>query len=258
MIRRILFVVLSALLGIATTVGLAWRACYANRWLSAAYNENPPLPRVVEPVPSGVPGLAYADSAILIECSYAWGTELWNIALYDRQTLPLHFKSEGTLHIPRWVLRLAAPWKIDGTPTAGPCTKGSEILARGWPVVTMWSGAYPTSNAAICNGAFFPARFVPRLAPRDLCILPSAAAHDMPLPLRPIWTPFLASSAIWALGWAGLLWCVVTTPRTVRRLYRRRLGRCTACGYDRKTLPASLPCPECGHADQITAGSREP
>lgn len=75
-----------------------------------------------------------------------------------------------------------------------------------------------------------------------------------PLPNRP------ATRGVWLLPYGVLplglfanlaFWTLlVSSPRLARwtiRERRRRAGRCTACGYDRRGL-ASGPCPECGTA----------
>lgn len=54
----------------------------------------------------------------------------------------------------------------------------------------------------------------------------------------PLWIPLLLVSAPTALLW-----------RADRRAARReKAGLCAACGYDRRGLAASAPCPECGNA----------
>jgi hypothetical protein len=53
----------------------------------------------------------------------------------------------------------------------------------------------------------------------------------------PFWMPLVLTS-----GAAGILWWKDNGDR------RRRLGLCITCGYDRRGIDASAPCPECGRA----------
>ncbi len=62
-----------------------------------------------------------------------------------------------------------------------------------------------------------------------------------PLPILPLWPGFALDAIIYAVA----LWTLSSMPFVLRRLIRRRRGRCIHCGYDlRGTL--SQGCPECG------------
>jgi len=61
------------------------------------------------------------------------------------------------------------------------------------------------------------------------------------VPLRPIWPGF----AINTLFYAGVLWVLFCGPFALRRMIRRRRGRCTHCAYP---IGQSLVCTECGAA----------
>ena len=60
------------------------------------------------------------------------------------------------------------------------------------------------------------------------------------LPLQPIWPGF----AINTLTYAAVLW-LPFAPFTIRRVIRRRRGRCIKCGYDLRHAEHQA-CPECG------------
>jgi hypothetical protein len=61
------------------------------------------------------------------------------------------------------------------------------------------------------------------------------------LPTRPIWPGFLINTLFWAV----ILWMLIVGPFALRRLIRRKCGRCPNCGYDlRGGFEAG--CPECG------------
>jgi len=64
------------------------------------------------------------------------------------------------------------------------------------------------------------------------------------LPLVPHWPGLLANTALYGSAWALLLF----GPGIIRRMRRRRAGRCVKCGYDLRGS-TSTSCPECGHAD---------
>jgi len=74
------------------------------------------------------------------------------------------------------------------------------------------------------------------------------------LPLRPIWTPFLASVA----GWGAVLtlpYWSWTGVRTLRDRRRARTGCCANCGYELGDLDT---CPECGHEIEIISRDGDP
>jgi len=248
--RRVVFMLVSMVLGVATTVGLAWRAAYVSYWLSSAYLEDPPGPRIVEDVPESVTGEGKPRKVSVVELSRAWGTELWDVSVMERKDLPEGFGSSGTLSIPGWVSEAGMPWERgESGPIPMERQNGMTILARGWPTVTMWSEA-PVHRRAdapkIQRGGWYVQGLLRSYAPRDLSVLPSAASHDMPLPIRPIWVPFVMWSLVFGVGWGVGLLVVVSGPGAVRRWSRRRRGRCPGCGYDRSTIGVGLPCPECG------------
>ncbi|MFI4915896.1 MAG: hypothetical protein ACIAS6_05235 [Phycisphaerales bacterium JB060] len=62
------------------------------------------------------------------------------------------------------------------------------------------------------------------------------------LPLLPLWPGFLINTLFYAL----LLFSAWRLPGVLRRVVRRRRGRCVGCGYDRGGLDPDAACPECG------------
>ncbi|MDY7109254.1 MAG: hypothetical protein SYC29_11525, partial [Planctomycetota bacterium] len=62
------------------------------------------------------------------------------------------------------------------------------------------------------------------------------------LPLRPMWPGFLINT----LFYAAVLWLLIPGPFMLRRLIRRRRGRCVKCGYDLRGALPGAGCPECG------------
>ncbi len=72
----------------------------------------------------------------------------------------------------------------------------------------------------------------------------TSRGYGVTLPYRPIWPGLLANTAIFAAPWALLF---IGIP-LLRRVTRRRRGRCVRCGYDLRGMPSGAPCPECGLA----------
>ncbi len=58
---------------------------------------------------------------------------------------------------------------------------------------------------------------------------------------RPIWPGF----AINTIFYAAILWMLTLGPFIVRRVIRRKRGRCIKCGYDLRGAEHTV-CPECG------------
>ena len=80
--------------------------------------------------------------------------------------------------------------------------------------------------------------------PETLHFLRVREARYRVLPLRPIWPGF----AINTIFYAALLWMLWLSPFVVRRVVRRRRGRCINCGYDLRGTSGGggEVCPECG------------
>lgn len=75
---------------------------------------------------------------------------------------------------------------------------------------------------------------------------PSPTNRPYVLPYRPIWRGMLANT----LGFGALWWAMLLGPGKVKRLLRRRGGRCTKCNYKLRGLEKDL-CPECGESVQV-------
>ncbi|MCC6320377.1 MAG: hypothetical protein IT438_02950 [Phycisphaerales bacterium] len=67
------------------------------------------------------------------------------------------------------------------------------------------------------------------------------------LPCRPIWSGLLVNSTLMAM-----LWFAPLSIPALRRILRRRAGRCQCCGYDLRGLSQPL-CPECGRVFALPA-----
>jgi hypothetical protein len=249
--RAFMVWVAALLLGVLTTVGIAWAFAWTELRLAAPYLSGSDSPRLVTPIPAGAGGPKYEGGVVSVERAEFPGTELWTVTVFQRDWLPASFVSRGDLRPPSWVRGYAKFWDDAGRATTE--RVGSNMMiARGWPVPTMWSEA-PVSQpeGLLAGGALYLPGRLANLGPRrDLSILPSAASFPAPFPLRPIWLPFLVSSAVTGVAWRGLL----HAPGMARRAWRRRRGLCTRCAYARTGLDATAPCPECGLAGSAMTG----
>ena len=72
--------------------------------------------------------------------------------------------------------------------------------------------------------------------PRD------ADFHPRALPLTPLWVGLAVDLAAWSAVW----FAVITGLAALRRRRRQRAGCCTHCGYPRTGLAEGSLCPECG------------
>lgn len=115
-------------------------------------------------------------------------------------------------------------------------------LAAGWPhlclrCVTEWDGGWFESLGFSGAGAIE--------GQNPLASMGGDWSDTEVLPVGPVWTGLIANALLFAGSWASLahlplLW---TTNLAVRR---RRKGRCPWCGYDRRKSESER-CPECGH-----------
>ncbi len=66
-------------------------------------------------------------------------------------------------------------------------------------------------------------------------------SYPMILPVHVLWPGFAVNTAFYA----AIVWLLSLLPFTVRRLVRRKRGRCINCGYDLRGAEHEV-CPECG------------
>lgn len=117
------------------------------------------------------------------------------------------------------------------------------VQACGWPCVCLGSACLENGTPPHLVAALPVPAFLQGPSPRGGWTLGWNAVRLRPgLPLRPITASFVVNSLLYAAIVAGL----ITVPRAVRCMLRRRKGRCTACGYDRRGLSSETACPECG------------
>ncbi len=66
--------------------------------------------------------------------------------------------------------------------------------------------------------------------------------HPRALPLTPVWPGFVVDWLVWSTVWFAPLIGIAA----LRRRRRRRKGLCVHCGYSLTGLPEGAVCPECG------------
>jgi hypothetical protein len=129
---------------------------------------------------------------------------------------------------------------------AAPNRDGIED-ARGWPYLALWCTLDPAVIEGTAAGKPCPDGIA--LSKLNGKITTS---YFRALPVRPIWRGLAADTGIFAGAWlSGLV-----LAGAGRRWWRRRRGRCPACGYD--LSGSSTVCPECGAAARAIRGPRRP
>jgi hypothetical protein len=112
-----------------------------------------------------------------------------------------------------------------------------QWMGAGWPCTSLWCEDQPP----LPNWSMWPTPY----SPWENC----GRLYLRVLPLRPVAFGF----AINTLFYAAVLWMLFAGPGAVRRLVRRKRGRCPGCGYDlRGQVTIAAPgsrCPECGAED---------
>ncbi|MEE8154327.1 MAG: hypothetical protein V3T53_05145 [Phycisphaerales bacterium] len=115
---------------------------------------------------------------------------------------------------------------------AGVCT-----IEAGWPFrVFDGEAQYIDGGTTYVHAVLWPPR-------REI----SYVGGDF-LPVRPLWTGFLAN----VIFYAAILWLLSVTPYALRRFIRSKRGHCIECGYDLRGTEHEV-CPECGQEHRARA-----
>lgn len=77
--------------------------------------------------------------------------------------------------------------------------------------------------------------------------------HGLKFPMYPLWPGLLANATFYGAGWAVVLGSPLVASYWLAQRRRRRQGLCDGCGYSRQGLNAHVACPECGRTPTPTA-----
>lgn len=201
----------------------------------------------------------------LTTVAFAWYFARWRSA--DPPSATTQWSHEGKT----WLYQSrnsATATRLDGTPATAWAASNSlfSIVAPpNWSRMSKPPGEDDQAARIIDEAFGWPLRSLcctyarhPNLGPRGWFTAANAievsVQHPvdrnrfLALPLKPIWPGFLASTFLFAAMWFPLTllgFLVLRLLFTARSRWRRRHGRCPACGYQLQTrLDAG--CPECG------------
>lgn len=225
MVRRLFFLAIVLVLGVLTTVGVAWTA--------AAFAPPPRRVTMTQIATSGrrPAHLSVYEARRFGGCRRAWFAEpsmgCGNPYMYFRAAFPPG-PTPAAQPLTGWgdYAAFEASFRLHGG-----FGRGQED-AVGWPRPALWCSLDTRQGTLKPRGG------------RQLG--PDQNHHGLlayrVLPYRPLWGGLAVNSAVFAAGWAVLL----VVPLRVRARRRRRGGCCPACRYDLAGLPPDAACPECG------------
>jgi len=158
---------------------------------------------------------------------------------FHMQGVPAGARQEASELIPQWLT-------VDGKLPEGTLRVDSDHEARGFPCLSLWSTPMELVGTTDGLGHLVPPTGSIRVPGSNY----SGVIGQIPrvLPLLPIWPGF----AINTMFYAGVLWVLFGGPFALRRMIRRRRGRCPHCGYPIGQSPV---CTECGAAVTPKASS---
>ena len=209
--RLILLILITALLGLATSLGVAWViAGLQPEWASAIQ----------------------AGSGRVGE----WDVTRWiGRGQIVRSGIPLRDDD----------LEPASSSRSDGPEQFNdpPAFRRDELVvhAAGWPT-RAWSAewkAHPSRLSELGGRDLSGGLIIGRI-PDAAWFIPAKRL----LPLRPIWPSVILDVAFWWIVWLVVA-CAIAIPGVMRGRFRRRRNRCAVCGYDRRGHDAQA-CSECG------------
>ena len=149
------------------------------------------------------------------------------------------------IHPPRWastgnadvLVRLAAD--LPKWEPGGYFRRSTRFdVAYGWPFLTFRGGFYVFAS----QQPMTQHDFGPEVGDVFKQEVNYQTGEPRTMPLMPMLPGLAANTALFASAW----WLVLFGPGTLRRYRRRRRGACLRCGYDRRGLAPTTPCPECG------------
>lgn len=115
----------------------------------------------------------------------------------------------------------------------GPQDKYIHIVRAGWPMSCFQGATTGIGGSRSRHGVIEPPRIVRQMGVKPLRMVP----------LYPRW----GGLAVNTVFYGAIFWLVIPGPKLLRRVMRRRHGRCPTCGYDMSHHDHDI-CPECGAA----------
>ncbi|GEM_PF-5640897 len=224
--RRIKFCAAVLVLGVLTTIALAWALIFdvhrATNPMRFAYTESKSNAMSMNVARRDSLGAFSLSAAIPVNGAFS----------PPAQTFALDAV------LPGWAKPELLDWPRD-PPTSPRAARA--ILVTGWPWPCMWSSydQQPSNNYW-----WFKARNGIVIGQHPTSPIPNAvlSPSERSLPLRVVWFTFAGDTCFWAALWGAILF----TPVAIRHILRRRRGQCLTCGYDRRGHAPDHPCPECG------------
>ena len=235
--RFLRYVVVCLMLGVITTVAVAWGCAF---WTDV-YDGS--LTRVIQPSESD----AYEWYFDVRRQPGSASINLWCILLVKVGS------DEVAPAIPTTVPPGFPTWNQGWPHESQVSWYGSQIAraqeARGWPWLAMWCEHFTYFEQTVEELRSNPAFMTYRTLPYRGFALKTIARPIRPpivrvLPLGIIWTGFAGCTVLYASLWLILLY-VPSVFANLRQQIRYRRDQCIACGYDLRG-DFSAGCPECG------------
>jgi hypothetical protein len=201
--------------------------------------------------------------------SVAEATEFWDTHLHG-ETPTDSYQQVDELRRPGLSIMIGrhtivAPFVSGGISIRGEGLVESVTIRTGWPLLCMEGAMYqvftpspggqPTVTDALAipkaKGITFTSPMVQQSVPAALPNSTDASimGNYYLLPIGIHWVAALTDSVVYAL----IAYILLATARELRRIHRRRCGRCPICSY--QLLDLTVPgCPECGWSRERGAG----
>lgn len=164
------------------------------------------------------------------------------------ETRELHSSGPLTESVDLWIEMLSS-WTDAGQSIPALPTMPAFVMSRtcGWPFESLYGEMIVLPYSAFDDVMSRPPADSERILFHYSILVPESWSEKgleglpYPLPSYPIIAGFAGNTLIYAvIAWLGLF-----LLSQARRVFRKRRGRCPACGYDMRGTPDGT-CPECG------------
>ncbi len=247
--RFLRYVVVCLMLGVITTVAVAWGCAL---WMDVSEGSRR---TVIRPSESD----AFEWWFDVRRRPGSAGVNLWCISLDEGG------RDEVAPAIPTTVPPGFPTWNQGWPHESQVSWFGSQIPraqeARGWPWLAMWCEHFTYFEQTVEELRSNPAYVTYRTLPyRGFALKPIARpvrpAITRVLPLGIIWTGFASCTVLYASAWLIVLHMPFMFTN-LRQQIRRRRDQCIACGYDLRGAEHEV-CPECGRRVLSAITERSP